>query len=125
MIYNNNIILNILQSEFWDEIEIYVAGCILDFDDWNSNDTFENIVDYAELDSIDEMVVDSYNIEENPDGVREYISGMMEIRSYVDGYVHWDGEDMVVDSGEVSIGVQFSFYAEDDKYYNLELEHIY
>lgn len=122
MTYNNNIILNILQSNFWDEIEICVADYIISLDEFNLAENFDNIVDYAELDSINEMLVDSYEIKLEAEEDREYISGIIEIECSIDGYVHWDRENIAIDKGIVNVGVQFSFCSEKDKYYDLELE---
>ncbi len=123
MKYNKNIILNILSSEFWDEIVEYAAECIWYLDEEELFRAFEDEVDFAELDNIEKMKVIDYEIEE--DGDIERILGTLDIWSDLNGYVQWDGENISMGSALVTLGIAFSFSVENGVYSDLELEHVY
>lgn len=124
MKYNHNTILDILRDKFWDEIEGFTGRCVLNMDSWDRDQIFQDPTDYAVLDSINEMWVTDFDTEPEDDS-QELVTGVLELRAAVDGYAHWDGEDVRVDSGEMELGISFSFYEEDGKYEDLDLEYIY
>lgn len=123
MKYNKNIVLNILSSEFFDPIEEYTTECIWEMDGADLCRVFDMSVDYAELDYIDGLYVSDYDIEEDEEG--ECISGTLEVSAYIEGYVHWDGENVNVKNEIYEFVMYFQFYADGDEYSNLSLEHVY
>lgn len=126
MLYNKNIVLDILSSNFWDSIEDFTNGCVMDMSSIDLDGVFEYMTDYAALDSITEMKVTDYEAEkEEGDIFKELISGILEVSADIEGYAHWDGEDILIDHGEVVLGFSFSFYAEKGEYTDLDLGYLY
>ena len=80
-------------------------------------------MDYAELDTIDEVAID--NIEQEEDEVGVTIEGIMDVRVSLNGFVYWDGEYNYIEDGEYILGFAFSFYAEGTEYSDFDLEHIF
>lgn len=125
MLYNRNIVLDILRSNFWDPIEEFTNRCIMDMNGMELERFLEYTVDYANLDFITEMKVIDYEVEKEEDSSGESVSGTLEVSAEIDGYTHWDGEDILSDSGEITLGFSFNFYVEEGKYSDLELEYLY
>lgn len=123
MNYNKNIVLDILRSNFWDEIEKFVMDYVLDLENDELIEVFETLVDYAMLDYIEEMSVDCYEVEQEEN--KKNISGVLDVVANIDGYAHWDGEGNLIDDGEIEIGIGFRFYEEEEEYFDIVLEHLY
>ncbi len=123
MKYNKNIILNILTDDFENEIAEYVLDCIWNLDGSDLYDAFESVIDYADLDYIDKISLIRYEVDEEKN--EECIHGVIEIIAYIDGYVHWDGENMLMGGAPFMLGVEFSFMIEEGIAEGLELEYIY
>lgn len=123
MNYNKNIILDILRSNFFEEIETFVTNYVLDLEENDLIMFFETSVDYAMLDYIEEISVVYYEVEKEEG--QDNISGMINVIAEIDGYLHWDGEENFVGSNEIEIGIDFSFYEENNDFFDIELEDVY
>lgn len=122
--YNKNIILNILNNTFGDEIEEYVQNCVVRMESDELEEYIGQEVDYAILDRVTQMVVQDFEIVIEGEN-QELISGTLEVFAQIDGWVHWDCEEIYIESIILPIGLLYEFHAENDKYANLYLEHIY
>lgn len=123
MLFNKNIILEILQSNFGNEIEAMVDACVMDMEPDELESIIEYSVDYAVLDEIEDMHVLDYGIEN--EGKQQTVSGVLEVRTMISGYSHWDGEDMYVEDGSTSLGIGFVFDTDGMNHTNLQLEYLY
>lgn len=121
MQFDNNSVLNIIEKLYWDTLEKYTIQCVSELGSDELEDTFDSDVDYAEMDSMDEIRVDEVEVEVAGDDV--VVSGNMEVHVLVDGYVHWDRENICIGSGEVTMSYQFSFCIMKGQYQELQLEY--
>lgn len=124
MLYNKNIILHILSSKFGDKIETYIQDCIVRMESNELGIYLGQEADYAVLDTIVQMTVQDFETETEEEK-QTAISGTLEVLADISGYVHWDDEEIYVGNSIVTIGLLYEFYAENDEYTNLYLEHIY
>lgn len=120
---SKNDILQIIEENFFEELEQAVENSILSFDEEEFESIFEQSVDYAELDTIDEVAIDNIEQEEDEDGVT--IEGIMDVRVSLNGFVYWDGEYNYIEDGEYILGFAFNFHAEGTEYSDFDMEHIY
>lgn len=120
MLLNKNVVLEILQSEFAEEIEMQTITCVMDMESYELVEIFENSVDYVEVDEIDELEIVKYNTEERGKNFLD-VSGIMQMRVLLEGYVHWDGENMYIGSQHTFLAFEFSFSKEEEQYGNLEM----
>lgn len=123
MLFNKNIVLEILRSNFAEEIGRCVEKCVESLDDLELESIFESAVDFAALDVIEEMEVEDYTVEKEDDEL--YVEGTFEVVVSVDGYERINDETVYKDSGTVQFGIGFSFYIENGKYSEIELEYLY
>ena len=84
MLFNQNIISEILRSSFGDKIEAFTDDCVMELDDYELAYLFEETVDFAILYGIDEIEVEEYRVEEEGEGQK--VSGTLEIMAVVDGF---------------------------------------
>lgn len=112
--FDRNSVLTLLGEHFWDDIEIFTIECIQEFAEEDLEAIFDgNLVDYADLDTIDELKVVGVEVEE--DGDIEIVSGQLMLEALVDGFVHWDGEERYIDSSNVKMYYEFRFETRDGK----------
>lgn len=107
MLLNNRIVLQIIDSNFVDDV---MAGCddaVMRMDEEDFAVYFECSVDSIDMETIEDMNVESYEDEET-DGILE-IDGILEVYVLVNGYAYWDGENEYVGDAEISMGFSFSF----------------
>lgn len=123
MLYNKNIILHILSGKFGDEIESYIQDCVMRMDSDELELYFKQELDYAVLDMINQMTVQNFEIEMDGEA-QATISGILEVLADINGYVHWDNEEIYVGSAVVIIDLLYEFHTENEEYTNLYLEHI-
>lgn len=114
MKYNKNIVLNILSSEFFEQIEEFIEQCV-----WKL-DCSVLAADYAELDYIDGLRVLDYDVSQEEES--EHISGTLEVSTVIDEHAYWEGEDIVVGSDFYTLGLTFEFLGHGDHYSDLELD---
>ncbi len=119
MSYNKNIVLEMISSTFWDEIETFVEENVMDFEGEELMDIFSQPVDYALLDSIESMRILDFDTDKEEKN--ESISGTLQVVALVEGYVHWDGENVWLEDEEMCMGIAFSFDVVDGICSNLDL----
>lgn len=119
MLFNKNIILEILRSVFSDKIESFVDKCVMGFDEFDLELIFESLVDLVIFNSIEDMIVENFSVEDDDRG--QNVFGMFEIVVSLDGFQG----DYFVESEMAVLRIEFSFYAEEGKYSDLELEYLY
>lgn len=119
MVLNKNILTNILQSNFELEITECIEDAIMNMESRELEKIFEEFIDYAYLDEITGMEVSSFSVEEEDNVITVF--GDLHVRAFIEGYVHWDGEEEFVGVNEAEILLEYSFEIAGEKYYNLEL----
>ncbi len=117
MLLNKNIVLEIIRTNFSEQVEFESAMRVMDMYGYELEDIFDFPVDYAVLDSLGEMEIVEYSVAED----EKTIMGVLQLESIVEGYVHWDGSDEYWGSGETVLGFNFRFKAEDEKVSEFEL----
>lgn len=120
---SKNDILQIIEEYFFQELEQSVEDSISNLESEDFESIFEQLVDYAELDTIDEVAIDDVEQEEDDAGVT--IEGVMDVRVSLNGFAYWDGEYNCIEESEYILGFAFSFYAEGTEYSDFDMEHIY
>lgn len=120
---SKNDILQIIEENFLQELEQSVEESISNLESEDLESIFEQLVDYTELDTIDEVAIDDVEQEEDDTGVT--IEGVMDIRVSLNGFSYWDGEYNYIEDAEYVLGFAFSFYAEGTEYSDFDMEHIY
>lgn len=123
MTFNKNIILGILLSKFSENIESEIIYSVLDMDEYELEHIFGQLTDYADLDDVGEMEVDSFEVQLR--GQREEVSGALKVEVFLDGYAHWGEEDEFVDSIITIIRFRFSFIKEENKYSEFKMSRIF
>ena len=123
MIYNRQIVLEILRSEFGKEIEQFVSRQVMNL----NSDELEFFLDmpasYAMFNSVNKMEVYNYKAEKKAGKSKgDYIHGIVVILAEIDAFVHRDEQEQYVDSVEVELEVFFAFDEENERFYNLRLE---
>lgn len=120
MHYNKNIILEILQSNFGAEIESFVDCYVMDMDSDQLSGAFEQTVDYAVLDTIDEMDVVNFQVEKDRTD-EEMMNGVFYVLAMLEGYVYWEGEHVFVGSEEIELDFRFSFLKYNGEYFDFKM----
>lgn len=123
MLFNKNIILEILQSDFGEQVDTMIESCVMDMEACDLDSILEYSADYALLDEIEEMTVTEYDAEEEYD--QTSVRGILEVKAMITGYTHWDGEEIRVDDGIVTLGIGFCFDTDGTNHSNLQLEYVY
>ncbi len=122
MSLNKNILLEIIRTHFSEEVEIQVTQSVMELESYELEEIFENSIDYADLDVINEMFIQKLEIFEDEDtGI---IQGSIGINVFLDGYVHWEGENEFVDSREVTLNYKFEFKSENAEYTDFTMNYI-
>lgn len=117
MLLNKNIVLEIIRSNFGEQIEFESTMRVMDMHGYELEEIFDFPIDYALLDLLGEMEVEEYSVAE--DG--KTVTGVLQVEAFIEGYVHWDGSDEYWGSGETVLGFKFGFKAEDEKVSEFEL----
>ncbi len=123
MLLNNNIILEIIRDQFWDELEAFCWQRIWNMEAADLAYDFDNDIDYAEMEEITSLSLEGYE-EEEEDGV-QYVDGILEVVAVATGYAYWDGDHIPVDGAEFLLGIGFAFELEEGRADNLDLENLY
>lgn len=121
MHYNKNIILEILQSNFEDEIESFVDCYVMDMEPYQLEEAFEQTADYALLEAIDDMDVINFHVEKDAENDSEMLSGRFYVLAILEGYAYWDGEHVFLGTDEVELDFEFAFLKREDKYFDFEM----
>jgi hypothetical protein len=105
---DRNSVLEVLGKYYFEDIVSFTMDYVIELSDYELNTIFSGeLVDYAILDSIDEMQVSDIEVEE--DGDDEIVSGILWFQAFMDGYAHWDREEHYLGSGEAEISFEFRF----------------
>lgn len=123
MRFNQSIIQHLFETKFWDTMEKTVAQDIMELDADEYASDFDTLPDSFELDYIESIHVDNFDIEKNGD--ESIVSGEMELHAEVNGFAYYDGESFAVGSLLLVLGYAFSFTECDEVLDSLYLEHIY
>lgn len=123
MLFNKNIILEILQSDFGNQVEAMIENCVMDMEASELELLMGYSVDYALLDGIEEIYVTEYEVESEHG--EQNVSGVLDIKAMISGYTHWDGEEMHVEDGVVNLVIGFYFETDGNQHTNLQLEQLY
>lgn len=113
----------IIADNYADEIYNRVANYINNLTGGEFQDIFENPVDFGVCEGIGDMNVISYETKEFDEQIE--ITGEIEAETEITGYVHWDGEDMELDSITAILTMTFSLYYNKGKYEDFEIIDIY
>ncbi len=124
MLFNKNIVLEIIRTHFGDEIELQTAGCVMELESFELEDFFDDYVDYALLDVIDEISVEQFRVEEKKENSCT-VEGILTVISLLEGYVHWEDEELYVGEAEATLAFLFRFAAKADEYFDFKLSYIY
>lgn len=119
MRFNSNIILEVLKSNFAEEITLYVHKCIGQLDEYDLSNIFESEADYALADFIEGIEVEDFSTEDENDGKK--VEGTLEIIVSISGY----DDRTFIGTGNIILGIGFSFHVENEKYTNVEFEYLY
>lgn len=119
MLFNKNIILEILRRNFADELETCINDSIANIDPDERVEIFDSWIDYTLMDLIEDISVESYSVENRTD--EQVVSGVLSVLAIADGYVHWEGEDVFVDADEIEVMFSFSFHVKDSKFSKFSL----
>lgn len=123
MEFDENKILSIIETHFWDELYQYVMDYVMDMDGSELADYFDMYVDYADLDGINSLSADEIELEE--DGAELTVMGTLEAEVCLTGYSYWDGENIPAGSIEHTMGLTFNFKIMNGKYYEFKLENLF
>lgn len=119
MKFDKNTVLTIIEEHFWNELYNYIFDYVMNLDGDELFDLFENSVDYAELDEVNQLEVDNIEVEEDNDTLN--VIGRILAEVSLDGYTYWDGENVCIGSVEHFIDFEFSFEVCDEKYSGFEM----
>ncbi len=123
MKYNNNIILNMISSEFFSQVEEAALEFVWHLEAADLWDIFEEGADYAELDHIYSLRVPAYQSEHQEEA--EYISGILEVSAFIKGYKNWEEENIPAGSKMCVFNMKFGFYASQNHYFDFFSEPVY
>lgn len=120
MLYNKNIVLQIIVSNFSNELEMAIYEATKDLDGFELEEIFEQLIDFAEVDDIGNTEVVDYKVDVCDDV--NVLHGIIKVDVSLDGYVHWDGENEILDTQNYEFEFEFGFKDKEEKYYDFELE---
>lgn len=119
MLFNKNIILEILQNDFWEKIESYIDEYIMDLEPYELNKYFGTAVDYGLMNGVGEIEIKAYSVEQK--AKVQLVSGLFSASVSVEGYVYFEEESMFVGIEDVELFFDFSFTEQGEKALSLEL----
>lgn len=122
MLYNKNIINEILLSEFLEEIEAEVDYYVMMLDKDKLEQYFDEPVDDIALGETDEVEVLEFELIKENSATKIY--GIMKISIFLDGYESMENEILLVDTVKADFEFAFCFLEEKKKYSSFKMEHI-
>lgn len=120
MLYNKNIVHEIIISNFEQQIEDKVSDYVIDLDAFMLEQIFEQIIDYACVDYIESIEVEEYHVQNRDE--TDTITGILRVIVLLEGYVHWDGEDEFVEDQSAIINFSFTFANDNNEYVDFKLK---
>ncbi|MDE6892105.1 MAG: hypothetical protein K2P30_14270 [Lachnospiraceae bacterium] len=107
MLLNKNIVFEIIDTNFMDDVTACCEESVLRMDEGELGDYFEEYADKACLNTIYDINVENYEDEE-VHGVQR-VDGLLEIAALISGYADWGDEAEYIGDAEVILGFAFSF----------------
>lgn len=107
MLLNKNIVFEIIDANFIDDVTACCEESVLRMDEGELSDYFEEYADKACLATIYDINVENYDDEET-DG-EQTVEGLLEIAALINGYADWGDEAEYIGDAEVILGFAFSF----------------
>lgn len=123
MLLDNETVLHIIEDNFMDDVEHEVLTSVMSMDGYDLSEHFDDLVDYGDLEGIDELEVEEFTTEKEEEC--QTVSGTLQLLATVGAYVHWDGEDEYVESCEMKMEFSFYFEIADQKYRAFEIEYLW
>lgn len=123
MLYNKNIVGEILLSEFSEEIEANVEYYLLMIDQQRLQQYFDVPVEAIDFGEIDEVEVRQFDVEK--EGAAAKVYGSVKISVYLDGYEMVKDDMLLVDTAKVDLGFGFSFEQKEKIYNNFKMEFLF
>lgn len=124
MLFNRNIILEILRSGFAKEIEIFIEQCIMALNEFELEEFFGMPADYAFLESVGQINVDNFSTASDENGQK--VEGAFDVEVLVHGFQNIENDDKkYMGTGSGILELDFSFHAENGNYSNIVLEYLY
>lgn len=120
MLYNRNIVLQIIRTHFSEQVEAKVMECVADLEAYELEALFEDIVEYADLDLVDEMNVEDYTLDQDSQGCR--VSGLLSVDALINGYIYFDKENMLIGSAKTNFDFVFGFDEYQDTFTGFSIE---
>lgn len=122
MLYNKNILREIIESNFGQIIEQKVSDYVTNMDSFELEQIFAQLIDFAYVYDIENIEVEDYNIEEVEKDIR--IEGKLSVTAGLEGFTHFDGENEFVSDQSIVINVDVSFWLINDKYCDFILKFV-
>lgn len=124
MLFNRNIILEILRSSFAKEIETFIEQYIMELDEIELEEFFGLSADFAFLDSIGQINVDDFSTVS--DGNGQKVEGVFDVEVLIYGFQNVENDDKkYMGTGLGMLELAFSFYEKNGSYSNIVLEYLY
>lgn len=121
--FDGNMVLHVIEEHFWHELEAFTIQCVMELESDELENMFELPVDYADFDTIDKVEADDIEVEEEDTYIT--VTGKLAVKVIVDGYTHWDGENVFVDTAVYALSLIFYFDAAGGRYSKFELQYDY
>ncbi len=113
----------ILENQFAEDIYRKVLDSVSELEQGDWLDAFELFVDYVLVDTIEDIQVESWEVERYVEELT--VSGLLELSVELEGYAHWDGEDISAGTAEFPMRYAFEFSMIGEECGNLHLEYEY
>ncbi len=125
MLFNANIILEILRSRFSKQIEDYLEQCIIGFDEYELLNFFAANLNAAVLINVGEMEVEDFSVE--GENGNQNVEGHFRIQVTIAGYEEREekGRYILQEFSDAQLIIAFSFAADQVSYSGLKLEYQY
>lgn len=107
MLLNKNIVFEIIDTNFMDDVTACCEESVLRMDEEELGDYFEEYADKACLETIYDINVENYE-DDVFDGTQT-VEGLLEIAALINGYADWGDEAEYIGDAEVILGFSFSF----------------
>ena len=119
MLYNKNIVLEIILSCFSDVLEKAIYEEVVNLDSYELENIFQQIIDFAEVGDIGDAEIEYYRVD--TDEKMNKVYGIIKVDVSLDGYVHWDGENELLDTENHEFEFDFKFNDREEQYSDFEI----
>ncbi len=123
MLINKEIIEETIWSNFIDDVDTECVDIVSDLtqSDIEEADCFDDIVEFVEFNSVDNINVIKYNYDED----ESCVDGKMEITMNIDGSVYWDGEYVEVGQSTFRVTMDFMYQIENEVCSRFQIYEVY